>query len=306
MLLKKGGRVVYFGETGDESKDLIKYFEDHGAERIEIGDNPANWMLRELQARDQNVDLADEYVQSSEYATLKRQLQEVKESLIPTLKITFPNRYSVQSDVRQRLMNKRLQTIYWRSPAYNRSRLLVCSIIAGILGSVFLDNRHPSVTTEAELRASLSIIFLSFIIIGILSITSVLPVMLSIRDVFYRHRAAGMLDNVSLGWALGTAEKWFIVLASFLFCLVYVGASGISTGILGRGIRFWVSFACSPESGACEVASNFCLVGYFYLQFSNLLIFWSSLHVLGTQHDHCPNPCQCFHWTEQFLLRSHR
>jgi hypothetical protein len=242
LLLKKGGHVVYFGETGDQSKELIRYFEEHGANPIEIGDNPANWMLREIQSDANPNDLVEEYHKSREYKTLKRRLADVRNTQIEALEITFPTLFAAPADLRQRLMNKRLQTIYWRSPTYNLSRLLVCSIIALILGSVFLGRRFPEVLTESDMRASLSVIFLSFIIIGILSITSVLPVMLSIRDVFYRHRASGMLDNVSLGWALGTAEKWFIVLASFLFCLVFLGVSGITTGLLRRAIRFWVSY----------------------------------------------------------------
>jgi hypothetical protein len=241
LLLKTGGRVVFFGELGDQSKYLISYFESHGAERIDMGDNPANWMLREITSPSNSKDLAEEYVSSPEYAKLKAQLSEVKETTSPALEITFPTRFAAPAEARQKLMNKRLQTIYWRSPAYNLSRLLVCSAIAFILASIFLYDRSPPVLSEADMRASLSITFLSFIIIGILSITSVLPVMLSIRDVFYRHRAAGMLDNISLGWALGTAEKWFIVIASLLFCVVFLGVSGFSAGSLTRAIRFWVS-----------------------------------------------------------------
>ena len=241
LLLKTGGRVVYFGETGKQSKCLIDYFESHGARRIEMGDNPANWMLREMQSPENPKDFADVYVKTEEYKLLKESLKEVRETQIPELEISFPTKFAAPPELRQRLVNKRLQTIYWRSPAYNLSRLLVCCVIAFILGSVFLGNRNPEVLTESDMRAQLSVIFLSFVIVGILSITSVLPVMLSIRDVFYRHRAAGMLDNISLGWALGTAEKWFIVLASFLFVLVQVGVTGIPTGSLGRTIRFWVS-----------------------------------------------------------------
>jgi len=241
LLLRKGGQVVYFGETGDQSKDLIGYFERHGANRIDIGDNPANWMLREIQSSDNPIDLADAYNRSGEYRKLKAGLADVRDSQIDELEIMFPTKFAAPSELRQRLMNKRLQTIYWRSPAYNLSRLLVCSVIAFILGSVFIDRRDPEVLTEADMRASLAVIFLSFIIIGILSIISVLPVMLSIRDVFYRHRAAGMLDNVALGWALGTAEKWFIVMASFMFCFVNTAVSGIASRQLNRAIRYWVS-----------------------------------------------------------------
>ena len=86
----------------------------------------------------------------------------------------------------------------------------------------------------------ISITFLSFIIIGILSIISVLPVMLAIRDVFYKQLAAGMIDNESLGWALGVAEKIFIVLASFIFCLVYLATAGTFPFTFLRTFKFWV------------------------------------------------------------------
>lgn len=242
-MLKKGGHVVFFGELGQQSQNLIHYFESRGASPIDLGDNPANWMLRNIQEEDSDNDLAEEYIKSPEYAALKHRLEEVKLNPNPALQISYQLQFAAPAEARQRLMNKRLQTIYWRSPAYNLSRILVCVIIAFILASVFITNRKPKDFTEAEVRAWLSVTFLSFIIIGILSITSVLPVMLGIRDIFYRHRAAGMLDNISLGWALGTAEKWFIVLSSFFFCLVFIGVSGLTTeNTLKRSIRFWVSY----------------------------------------------------------------
>lgn len=77
-------------------------------------------------------------------------------------------------------------------------------------------------------QSMLSTIFLSFIIIGVLSITSVLPVMNNIRNMYYRHKAAGMLDGRSVGRALATAEWRFIVISSFLFCLVYLPIIGIA------------------------------------------------------------------------------
>jgi hypothetical protein len=220
---------------------MITYFERNGAKRIDHGDNPANWMLREVQDEGDR-DLALIYLDSPEHAKLKRRLTGVKEDLNEALRISYNAPYAATAEERQKLVNKRLQTIYWRSPTYNRSRMLVCTIIAFILASVFITNRNLSRFSEAGMRAALSITFLSFIIIGILSITSVLPVMLTIRDIFYRHRAAGMLDNVSLGWALGTAEKWFIVLSSFFFCFVFIVVAGLMEGApFRRSIYFWVS-----------------------------------------------------------------
>jgi ABC-2 type transporter len=243
-LLKKGGYSVYFGDLGAQSKMLIKYFERQGVTKFEAGDNPANWMLRVLSECSDNP--ADTYVKTREYATLKKQLALVKVNPPNELEILFSSEYAVSPGERRSMMNQRLQTIYWRSPTYNQSRLLISIFIAFILGSVFLTQRKKQVLTETDLQAYFSVTFLSFIIIGILCIISVLPVMLAIRDVFYRQRSAGMIDNVSLGRALAYAEKGFICVSSFLFCLFYLASSGTmvpegSTSFFARTVKFWVS-----------------------------------------------------------------
>jgi ABC-2 type transporter len=230
---------VYNGELGFESRVLIEYFEGHGAGLISVGDNPANWMLRELPLGKE--DYADLRVKSPEYAALREQLARAKIDPPIELEITYTSEFAVGTKERQRLVTKRLQTVYWRSPAYNLSRLLVCIAIAFILGSVFITERELSTLSESDMRAYFSVTFLSFIIIGILSMTSVLPVMLGIRDVFYKQRAAGMVDSASYGWALGAAEKWFIVLASSLFVLVYLATSGTFPSNIRRSLRYWVS-----------------------------------------------------------------
>lgn len=240
LLLKKGGYSVYYGGLGVNSQILVDYFERQGATPIEPGDNPANWMLRELPKGDR--DFADLYRESPEFSTLKRQLAAARSDPPKELEIWYGSDFAVPSSERQRLMNKRLQTIYWRSPTYNLSRMMVSVIIAFILGSVFITERQLDKLTESQLRAYFSVTFLSFIIIGILCITSVLPVMLSIRDVFYKQRAAGMVDNTALGWALGTAEKWFMILSSFLFCLFYLSVAGTFPMTIRRAIKFWGFF----------------------------------------------------------------
>ncbi|VEU39363.1 unnamed protein product [Pseudo-nitzschia multistriata] len=240
LLLKKGGRSVYFGELGFQSRTLIKYFEAYGATKIKPGDNPANWMLRVLPECDE--DFADVYIQTSEYSKLTNEIAAAKVDPPKELKVAYLTEFAVPRSERQKLANKRLRTIYWRSPAYNLARLMVCVVIAFILGSVFVTERNLQVLTEDKMRAYFSITFLSFIIVGILSIVSVLPVMLAIRDVFYKQLAAGMIDNDAVGWALGVAEMGFIVLASFLFCLVYLSTAGSFPVTFMRAFKFWGFF----------------------------------------------------------------
>jgi hypothetical protein len=69
---------------------------------------------------------------------------------------------------------------------------------------------------------------------------SVLPVMRKIVTLFYRHSDSGMYDSRSIGIALVTAEKWFIVGSSMLFCVVFLAIADLG-GTLSDLFWFWVS-----------------------------------------------------------------
>ena len=46
LLLKRGGWTIYYGPLGDNSKDLVQYFESvNGAKHLQQGYNPATYML---------------------------------------------------------------------------------------------------------------------------------------------------------------------------------------------------------------------------------------------------------------------
>lgn len=201
MLLKKGGRVVYHGPLGGKNcNNLVSYFESRGAAKIALGDNPANWMLRVVASEGQDGlpgDLSESYVQSEEYATLRKEIEEYHAKQDVNQKLQYDDEYAVNAFKRQRLVDQRLRTIYWRSPAYNYSRILVSLVIAFVLGSVFITQRNPPYQTESGMRARLSVLFLSFIISGIMAILSVIPVMYDIRDMYYRHQGKNIF--VGLG-----------------------------------------------------------------------------------------------------------
>jgi hypothetical protein len=226
--MQQGGNVVFNGALGDGCSNLLHYFESRGAPKIELGENPANWMLKVMTTGEME-DPPKLYVESDGYASLKEELNELKENPPdPDRKIEYESEFAASRRERQGLINTRLRTVYWRSPAYNLARLTVAVLLGFVLGCVFVTNRNQEIFSENDMRARLSVIFLTFIIMGILAILSVLPVMTRIRDMFYRHRAAGMYDSLSIAWALGTAEKWFIVLTSALFTLVFLSVSGMN------------------------------------------------------------------------------
>jgi len=212
LLLRKGGQVVYHGPLGENSCELINYFESLGASPIELGDNPANWILRVVQDP-RMEDLAEAYWNSEEHGVLMNELAALVDNPEPASKIEVDGPFAVGRATRQLLVTRRLRTIYWRSTTYNLGRIMISLVMACLLGAVFITERKRLVYSESDIRARISVIFFSNIIVGIMSIVSVLPVMTWIRDMFYRHGDAGMYDSLSLGFALGTAEQWFIAVS---------------------------------------------------------------------------------------------
>lgn len=229
---------MYHGPLGEDCKQLVSYFESKGAHRIACGENPASWMLRVITS-DGLGDFSQIYRESEEFSTLRDELQAIQKSQDDEQKIDYDSEFAASRARRRDLINRRLNLIYWRSPTYNLARITVSLIIAFLLGSVFIFRHGLDVRTEIDMRARLSVIFIGFIITGIMAILSVLPVMTKIRDMFYRHRENGMYDSASMGIALGVAEKWFICLSTSLFCLVFLATSDIGDGIRGL-ITFWV------------------------------------------------------------------
>ena len=240
LLMKKGGHVVYHGPLGENCDTLVNYFEGQGANQIAIGENPANWMLRVI--TDETMgDLAERYQQSEDHANLSSRLDAIASSQEADERIVYDKEFAAPQARRQELVNRRLHLIYWRSPAYNLSRLMVSAIIGVIMGSIFIIDRSEENLSEVRMRARLSVIFLSFIIIGITAILAVLPSMTKIRDMFYRHRDSGMYDSTEIGWALGSAEKLFIVVASTIFTVMFLVVSGLGEEAVFGLLGFWVS-----------------------------------------------------------------
>jgi len=145
--------VVFHGELGENCSSLVRYFESRGAERIQLGDNPANWMLRLM---DSDIDFAESYIQSTGYSSLRAELEEIESSRQEHLKIDYSRAYATSFWSRQRAVNQRLRMIYWRSPSYNHSRLIVSIVIGAILGSSFILERNPVAYSETDMRSRVS------------------------------------------------------------------------------------------------------------------------------------------------------
>jgi ABC-2 type transporter len=229
LLLTKGGNTVFFGELGPDSIHLINYFEERGGEPIGFGENPAAWMLRaQTSGAAAEVDWPEEFKASEQYTTLLRKIEAAKESPDESKKLFFKYDFAVRGRERIDMMNRRIMTIYQRSPAYNLARLMIAVFYAFIIGSVFLGGHTTEkYWSENEVDGAISTMFFSLIVIGVTVISMAVPVTKTLRDVFYKHRASGMLTHRAMSTALLVGELPYIVLISVLFGGIYYATVGL-------------------------------------------------------------------------------
>jgi hypothetical protein len=161
LLLKKGGRTVYFGKIGPNSQDVIDYFERNGAAKCLPDDNPAEYILQVIGAgatvkvdRDWG-DVWDGTLDGqqaiTETAALKTEYQELESTDEPEeLDQTFAAPWFTQ----YRAVQSRAFQIYWRSPTYIYSKITL-NVAAGLfLGFTFWKEEESVQDMQNKVRDS--------------------------------------------------------------------------------------------------------------------------------------------------------
>ncbi|KAI1372155.1 ATP-binding cassette transporter [Hypoxylon crocopeplum] len=148
LLLAEGGRTVYFGEIGDNSKTVTDYFECNGAKPCSTGSNPAEWMFEAIGAASGSVTEVDWYEtwrSSSEYQTVHDEIARLKALS------TDPSSTDEKSDPASYrefaapfwqqflIVTQRVFQQSWRTPSYVYSKLCLCVATTLFIGLVFLN-----------------------------------------------------------------------------------------------------------------------------------------------------------------------
>jgi len=245
LLLKTGGTVVFFGDLGEHSMNLTNYFETAGCEPINYGQNPASWMLLASEFREP-AEWADLYKESNQYRYLMEQIHTERESLDEAKKISYANEYATTLMERLSFMWYRVNTIYRRSPAYNTGRIVMLVTYAVLLALIFCNKENITLFsgetyTENDMDGLFGTIFFSFIIVGLTMILMVIPEVKKIRDVFYKHKASGMMSHHAVVFALTTGELPYVALISILYSVVFFLLVGLGDSAL-KYFQFWYFF----------------------------------------------------------------
>lgn len=135
LLLAKGGRTVYFGEIGENSRTLMNYFSRNGGDPLPEGQNPAEHMLNVIGAApgaQTDIDWPAVWRQSAEYQGVQDELSRLAGSHAkrepleshsdgPSQYREFASPLSAQLF----LVTKRVFEQIWRSPQYIFAKFLL-------------------------------------------------------------------------------------------------------------------------------------------------------------------------------------
>ncbi|KAK7425746.1 Multidrug resistance protein [Neonectria magnoliae] len=150
LLLAKGGRTVYFGEIGKNSKVLVDYFVRNGAVGLPAGANPAEYMLEVIGAAPgahTDIDWPAVWRQSPEYQGVQQELTRLiaggsVQAQQTAQETTNYAEFAAGMPTQFFEVTKRVFQQYWRSPSYIYSKATLSFGAALFIGLSFLNAKN--------------------------------------------------------------------------------------------------------------------------------------------------------------------
>jgi ABC-type multidrug transport system ATPase subunit/ABC-type multidrug transport system permease subunit len=255
LLLKKGGQTVFFGSLGDNSRNLVEYFEAiPGVSSLPPRVNPATWMLDVIGAGTANITLTGnetDYHAHYNASTLHQinmdhlhtlmtpnegssKILEEEKNLASTA-----SAYNASYWTQFCLLYRRLATTYWRTPTYSLIRNATMIFIALVFASAY---PRQSYHTYVAALSRAAVIYITAFFCGILAMILATPVMLEERPVFYREQQSRMYSVFVYVLSFVLLEFPYLLVSSLSFTLPFfyiVGFDNVGAKI-AKFFWFWL------------------------------------------------------------------
>ncbi|KAF2090707.1 hypothetical protein K490DRAFT_62029 [Saccharata proteae CBS 121410] len=241
LLLQRGGQCVYFGDIGKDAHVLIDYFHRHGADCPHDA-NPAEWMLDAIGAgqapRIGNRDWADIWKDSTEFAQVKEDIVRMKRERISEVgdnpKLD-QKEYATPLWEQIKIVNKRTQLAFWRTPNYGMTRFFNHIIIALLTGLMYLQLDN----SRASLQYRVFVIF-QVTVLPTLILAQVEPKYAIARMISYREQAAKAYKTFPFALSMVLAEMPYSILCAVGFFLPIYYIPGFSSLSSRAGYQFLI------------------------------------------------------------------
>lgn len=246
LLLKSGGRVVYHGPLGRDSRELIHYFESHGAKKCPADANPAEYMLDVIGAGDpdyQGDDWGDIWANSSDHETRSREIEEMVErrrDVEPSKSLKDDREYAAPLSLQIWTVVKRSFVSYWRTPNYIIGKFML-HIMTGLFNCfTFFKLGYSSTDYQNRLFS----IFMTLTISPPL-IQQLQPVFIQSRNIFEsRENKARIYSWVAWCTAAVAVEiPYALVAGGIYYCCWWWGIFGLQVSGFTSGFGFLLMMA---------------------------------------------------------------
>ncbi|POM66313.1 ABC Superfamily, partial [Phytophthora palmivora] len=246
LLLKRGGETVFYGDLGADCCNLISYFESiPGVASLPLGYNPATWMLECIGAGVSNsaadgMDFVSYFKNSPLSEALHNNL--AKEGITtpsPNLpEMVFADKRAASSATQMKFVVTRWFQMYWRTPSYNLTRMILALFLALVFGLVFVDADYASYT---GLNSGVGMVYMAALFQAMMTFQSILPLACAERASYYRERASQTYN--ALWYFVGStlAEIPYCFCSGFLFTIVFYPMVGFTD--FWVGVVFWLAIS---------------------------------------------------------------
>ncbi|KAF2191943.1 hypothetical protein K469DRAFT_719004 [Zopfia rhizophila CBS 207.26] len=241
LLLQRGGQCVYFGDIGKDAHVLLDYFRRNGAD-CPPNANPAEWMLDAIGAgqtpRIGRRDWADVWLDSPESAQIKQEIVRIKETRIAEVGSADPvvqKEYATPIWHQIKLVNKRQNLSFWRTPNYGFTRLFNHVIIALLTGLMYLQLDD----SRSSLQYRVFIIF-QVTVLPALILAQVEPKYAVARMISYREQAAKAYKQFPFALSMVVAEMPYSILCAVCFFLPLYYIPGLNSATSRAGYQFFI------------------------------------------------------------------
>ncbi|RYR75920.1 hypothetical protein Ahy_A01g000522 isoform C [Arachis hypogaea] len=223
ILMKTGGRIIYSGPLGQNSSQVIEYFESiPRVPKIKDNYNPSTWML-EVTSCSAEVEIGVDFAQIYRESTLYEQNKELVEQLsspAPGSKdLHFPSHFPQNGWEQFKACLWKQHLSYWRSPSYNLMRIIFV-IAASLLFGILFWKKGKNIDNQQDLFNVFGSMFIAALIFGINNFTSVLPIVATERTVLYREKFAGMYSPWAYSFAQVIIEVPYLLTQAVLYVII--------------------------------------------------------------------------------------
>ncbi|PHH53809.1 ZEB2-regulated ABC transporter 1 [Ceratocystis fimbriata CBS 114723] len=145
LFLAKGGRTVYFGDIGENSRTMLDYFESHGARKCDDDENPAEFMLEIVNngKNNQGVDWHDVWKGSNESSEVSTEIdrihaEKMSEPVAETdHSATAHSEFAMPFWAQLVCCTTRVFQQYWRMPTYIFAKFFLATAAGLLIGFSF-------------------------------------------------------------------------------------------------------------------------------------------------------------------------